>query len=311
MRRPSPNQVDHFPRVFIVDLCQKDGFLSAPARQVTTLTRTFALQVGHQPPPANSPGWQWLISFKHEILIVISTEEKNYRLSDCHFQRLSHLRSYLSLSFGWSSVTFAEPLLVLWLVRMKLAMQGRWKPQLLTRQRPFQGDNDPSRVTTTTAAAKERCGQLARRTQHSESSSWFTWWWVFLFFGAESWFWRSQVEDKMYKTRPAVGFKEMASNTLITNQGRLTNPSHIFSNPSHIFSNTNWRKEISYEIWPGTPWYQQSRNDRARNSSQSAPVQVNGSMTYNLQKIHTCSQVPQLQVLQWLCFGTRTSSFHT
>ena len=39
----------------------------------------------------------------------------------------------------------------------------------------------------------------------------------------------------MYKTRPAVGFKKMASNTLITNQGRLTNPSHIFSNPSHIF----------------------------------------------------------------------------
>lgn len=142
MRRPSPNQVDHFPRVFIVDLCQKDGFLSAPARQVTTLTRTFALQVGHQPPPANSPGWQWLISFKHEILIVISTKKK---IIDCQIVIFSawvtwdhiwvyHLDDHLSLL--QSLFLFCD--LSGWSWQCKEGENlSCWR------------DNDPSRVTTT------------------------------------------------------------------------------------------------------------------------------------------------------------------
>lgn len=193
VRRPSPNQVDHFPHVFIVDLCQKDGFLSAPARQVTTLTRTFALQVGHQPPPANSPGRQWFTDFFQTWdTLVISTEElkKYIQIVRLSFSAPESLE-IISESIIWMII--CHHLSLLQSLFLFCDLSG-WSWQCKEGENL---DNDPSRVETpTTAAAKERCGQLARRTQHSESSSWFTWWWVFWFWGAERWFWRSQVEDK-------------------------------------------------------------------------------------------------------------------
>ena len=70
VRRPSPNQVDHFPHVFIVDLCQKDGFLSAPARQSHDLDPNFCfykLDTNHHLQTLQV-GNDWQISFKHEIL---------------------------------------------------------------------------------------------------------------------------------------------------------------------------------------------------------------------------------------------------